>query len=363
MKKRSRWISLIAAVLIIGISVFLYRQSSSPQLAPANSVQPAYLEFPVSRENLSQSVEIRGKSSYVNETEIYSPFSSRVEGWMVEDGEEVEAGTVLFELDITDVHKQLELHQLNLRRAELEKELREAPQRIAPEEEIVLGLTEEEARQQYMDREIRSLQDQLKAEIENIQVKQDQMQIQDSENKLAQSVVTAPEKGIFLFSSTSRPQIVSENEPVGKIVDISQLEMISTVGEHNIFQVQPGMDVEVRIDALRNTRIQGTVTSVSKFAKPASGSSVSSQFEIIIALEPHEQLIAGLSLTGEIVTESKDQVLALPSLAIYKEQGEAYVLIKEEEHIERRAVQLGMETSEYTEIVSGVEEGDIVVLQ
>ncbi|WP_010271116.1 efflux RND transporter periplasmic adaptor subunit [Paenibacillus senegalensis] len=363
MKKRSRWISLIAAVLIIGISVFLYKQSSSPKLAPAGSMEPSYLEIPVTRENLSRSVEIRGKSSYVKETEIYSPFSSKVKEWKVTDGQEVEAGTVLFELDVTDVHKQLELHQLNLRRGELEKELREAPRQITPEEDIALGLTEEESRQQYLDRETRKLQDQLQAELDKLQAKLDQAQIQESENKLAQAVVTAPEKGIFLFTGTSPPQVISENEPVGKIVDISQLEMISTVGEHDVFQVQPGMDVEVKINALRNTKIKGTVTSVSKFAKQGSGSSVSSQFEIIIALEPHEQLIAGLSLTGEIVTEVKDQALALPSLAIYREQGEAYVLVKQGEQIERRAVQLGMETSEHTEIVSGLEEGDIVVLQ
>lgn len=363
MKKRSRWISLIAAVLIIGISIFLYRQSTSPQMAAVNPMETAYLEFPVTRENLSRSIEIRGKSSYLNETEVYAPFSSKVKDWKIADGEEVEQGSVLFELDVNEVHKQLELHQLNLQRAELEKELREVPQRFTPEEELVLGLTEEESRQLYLDKEARKLQEQLETELEQLQSRLDQAQIQDSESKLAQAVITAPENGIFLFSGTSRPQMVSENEPVGKIVDITQLEMISTVGEHDIFQIHPEMAVEVRIDALKNTALQGTVTSVSKFAKPASGSSVGSQFEVVIALEPHEQLIAGLSLTGKIVTESKEEVLALPSLAIYREQGEAYVLIKEAEQIERRSVQIGMETSEYTEIISGLEEGDVVVLQ
>lgn len=366
MKKKKVWLTGLTAVIIIGFSAFLYIQSRSPQ--PNQPVDPTGsggLEFQATREDLSQTIDIKGKSSYVNETMIYSPFTANVKEWKVSEGSQVQKGDVLFELDVSEINKQLEQLNLSMQRIQLERKLRDTQSSQETPADTVLGQTEEEARKIFAERENKKIQDRLQAEIEELSSLSEQAQIKENESKLAQAVLASPVDGIFLFTDQKEPKAVPESEPVGKIVDLSQLEMICTVGEHDVFQIQPGMEVEVKVDALRDTRLKGTVEKVSKFAKTNSTGSaaVNSQFEVVVSLEPNEQLIAGLSLTGTIETEKKADALVLPSLAIYKEKGEAYVMVRGAEGAERKTIEIGMETADKTEIISGLNEGDTVILQ
>jgi macrolide-specific efflux system membrane fusion protein len=151
---------------------------------------------------------------------------------------------------------------------------------------------------------------------------------------------------------------------VGKIVDISKLQMTTSVGEYDVFRIQPGMPAEVTIDALKQTKLTGKVEKVSKFPKAGNTAGAgTTQFEIVISLDTHDNLIAGLSLTASIQIDTKKNVLTVPTLAVQRDKEGYYVMLETDQGIQKRMIKVGLETADKTEVLEGLQSGDTVVLQ
>jgi macrolide-specific efflux system membrane fusion protein len=358
--------TIIAAAVVIGISGFLYI-SSNPKAKPDlnnTAMSPGMvLEFKVTREDMSSTVEVKGKSSYLKETFIFAPFSGNILEWKVAEGTQVKKGDLLYSLDAAPLRSEIDQLQANLRKQSLEAELNSF--RLAGDQVSAgssgTGISEADARARYADAESRKIQDQLNAvNQETIKV-----QLKQKHAKAAQAEFLAPEDGIFLYEDSAKiPQSVEESVRIGKIVDLTKLQLVSTVGEFDVFQIKPGMPVIVSVDALKQTKLQGIVEKVSKFAKSGTDQGTgSAQFELTISLEAHEQLIAGLSLSGTIETEKKQGVLVVPTLAIQYEKEDTYVMLQTPQGVTKQMIEIGMETAEKTEVLKGLNEGDTVVLQ
>lgn len=115
---------------------------------------------------------------------------------------------------------------------------------------------------QAFDRFAKKEEIRLQQQLDEIQVRIAELELNDKKNRLQQSTYIASKSGIFLFAEQQKPKSVNQDVAIGKIV------------EH-----------------------------VSKFAKDQGASSA--QFEVRISLNQSSDLIAGLSLTGKIMTESK----------------------------------------------------------
>ncbi|MFC0216354.1 efflux RND transporter periplasmic adaptor subunit [Paenibacillus chartarius] len=366
MKTKSLILGLAAAAAVVGISAFLYI-AGKPLLhgagAAGTSAAPLQLKFPVTREDVVQIVEIKGKSSYTKETWISAPFGADVKRWNVSDGAQVSKGDVLFELDGSELGAEIAQLEVNQRKQELEASL--ARFQASPGEgaaSAAAASTEEEAKQRYAQAENLKLQTELNA----VSGEAARKQIEQKRSKLEQAVFPSPESGIFLFGETKEPKLVKDGDRLGKIVDVTKLQLLTTVGEFDVFRIKPGMPVDVKVDALQGVKLKGQVDSVSKFARPGTDSSGggAAQFEVVISLEPNEKLIAGLSLTGSIETERKSGVLTVPTLAVQQDKEGYFVTVLDDSgQVTRRNVQIGTETADKTEIVSGVQVGETVVLE
>ncbi|MCS7460174.1 efflux RND transporter periplasmic adaptor subunit [Paenibacillus doosanensis] len=368
--KRKTWITAAAALLVVGISAVLYVQSHSKPAKQQTGNQGApSLTFKVTREDLINSVEVKGKTSYQNETYVNAPFTADVKSWAVTDGAQVKRGDTLFVLDTTSLDDEIAQLQASEKKQELELNLSEFQRETPAEQEAAAagsGLTEREAKQRYADAKSRDVQEEIGRL--NLQHMRSQLSQKSEKRKAAQ--FAAPEDGIFLFDSTKQPQSVKESERIGKIVDLTKLELVCYVGEYDLFHLKVGMPVDVRVDALKNTKLQGKVEYISKFAKNTDDNSdgsvntAAAQFQVRISLEPNEQLIAGLSLTATIMTDKKPDTLVVSTLAIQRDKEQYYVMVPGEQgNLEKREVKIGLETPENTEIVSGLNEGDTVILQ
>jgi membrane fusion protein, macrolide-specific efflux system len=362
MKSRKTWIYLITALVVLGISAGLY-MLSHPSPSGTNHTQAqtdqGMIRFEATRENLSNAIEIRGKSAYAQEKAVYAPFASTVREWHVKDGAQVNKGEVLFELDSEEMNREIAKLNANIRKQELEASVRRAESKLSESTTVVGTITDKEAFRQYSGNELARRQDELDA----VQLASARAQIQEMKAKADQAHFVAPESGIFLFYDEKEPQQVKEKERVGSIVELSKLKLTCTVTEFEVFRIREGMPVEVRVEALKEAKMRGTIESVSKFAKTKSDSSASAEFEVVVALEPNERLIAGLSLTGTIETDRKEGALVIPTLAVLRDKDEYYVMLQTPQGLERRTIRIGIETAEKTEILEGLQEGDTVVLQ
>ncbi|GGI45480.1 hemolysin D [Paenibacillus marchantiophytorum] len=367
MRKKKTWILLLSAIIVCGISSFLY-VSSHPKQKSAKDMDAAsimnVLQFKVTKEDLINSIEVKGKSSYEKETRVYAPFTGEVKAWNMADGAQVTKGQLLFELDATPLRTEIASLQTTLKKQKLEADL--ANFKAAGPQGDSTGVAagavgEDDARSRFAAVEARKIQDQLN-EVKDSSI---QLQLAKKQEKVEQASYTAPEDGIFLFEDSAKiPKSVEESVRIGKIVDLTKLKLVSTVGEFDVFRIKPGMLVQVKVEALKSKKLQGKVEKVSKFAKSGTDQgSGSAQFEVTISLEQSDQLIAGLSLTGTIETERKTSTLVVPTLAVMHEKEIYYVMLQTPQGVERREIEIGMETPEKTEVVKGLNEGDTVVLQ
>ena len=356
MKRKIKWGGLIIILAALLLSVFLYVQSQPPQQS-GDSLQNAADEiiFQATKETLSNSIEVKGKSSYVRETTLYAPFTAEVNDWYVENGQQVIAGEPLFRLAAEQELRQVELEELRIAEEELAHRLLEASARINASE-----IDGSDPFTQFSSAEKNKLDKKLTAARLEIARKS----LDDRKERLSKQQFPAPVSGIFLFTGEVAPSAVEQDSPIGIIVDLSELQLITEVTEFEVFNIKEGMEADIRIDALRDKRIKGTVKSVAKFAKSGTDKqSGPARFEVTLSLTGHDNLIAGLSLTGKIITEQKVDAIVIPTIAVMQEDNQSYVYVKEAGGVSRRNVQIGLETAEKTEILNGLVEGETVVLR
>lgn len=360
MKKKIKWAIII--LVLAGISYGLYSFGNPPAPETAMENNDA-ITFPVTRETLVNSIEVKGKSGYEQETFVHAPFGAEVRQWNVKDGQQIKKGDVLFQLDSTALENEIAQTQATIKKQRLEMRLTEVQSALGLEDQA-LGATEADRKKVFVQREAQKLQEELSEVTLDIQ----ERDIADKQKKLSEANYRAPASGIFLFEDPKKiPSQVNSNDRLGKIVDLNKLQLVSLVGEQDVFRIAEGMPVEVKINALKQVKLTGKVIKVSKFAKAGTdekNTNQPAQFEVIIGLEPNKQLIAGLSLTGQIETERKDDAIVVPTVAVLREKDQYYVFLdKGNGQVERRDIKIGMETPEKTEVLEGLKEGDQVVLQ
>ncbi|MFX3633893.1 MAG: efflux RND transporter periplasmic adaptor subunit [Candidatus Pristimantibacillus sp.] len=360
MKKKIKWV--IIGLILVAISVVLYTMSN-PTKPAVSTVDSGAITFPVTKETITNTVEVKGKSLYEQETMVYAPYGSKVTEWSVKDGQQVKKGEVLFKLDQTGLENEITQEEAAIRKTELEAELN-AYLNDLDETDLPLETNETDRKKALAQKEVARLTQELNDVTNGIQ----REGIAQKKAMLSKSQYRSPASGIFLYDNpTKRPQAVGDNEYIGKIVDLNKLQLIALVGEADVFRIKEGMPVEVKMNAIKTVKLAGKVLKVSKFAK--SGTDTNSidqaaQFEVVISLEPNEYLIAGLSLNGDIETSRKEDVIVVPTIAIMREQDLYYVMLdKGNGQYERKDIKIGLETSEKTEVLEGLKEGDQVVLQ
>jgi RND family efflux transporter MFP subunit len=361
LKKSLKWIIIAGIIITAGYMLYSkFIKGGEEAELPMEPMQ--VISFPVTEETLTSSIQVKGRSQYQQETLVYAPFASKVTAWKVENGAEVKKGDILFTLDQTLLRNEIATAEATNRKTKLEAELNAFVSQQDDESAVPAG-TEAERLKALAAQEAARLNDELNQVNAEIQAKD----LADKKAKLSTAVYHAPENGIFLFDSSEQPQTVTDNQYIGKIVDLGKLEFIALVGEQDIFRIKQGMKVQVKMTAIKDLTLTGEVTEVSKFATTTSGQNTAGQipqFEVVISLQPDEHLIGGLSLSGDIETSRKENAVVVSSIAVVHEGDLTYVMLdKGNGQYERTEIKVGMETTEKTEVLSGLKAGDTVVLQ
>jgi HlyD family secretion protein len=202
------------------------------------------------------------------------------------------------------------------------------------------------------------------------QVKSDQIDLANAQQRLADTKVVAPIDGVVATRPVQIGQIISSGisnvgggTTVLTISDLSHLYTVASVDESDIGKVQVGQDVEITADAYPGRRFKGKVVRIA-----TRGANVSNvvTFEVKIEIldEKRKLLKPEMTTNNEIIAAKKDDVLLVPADAVSRKQGKRYVLIpKSEGAPEEREVEVGINDGTNIEITSGLKEADVVQLQ
>lgn len=183
-----------------------------------------------------------------------------------------------------------------------------------------------------------------------------QTQVNTALQSVADADVRAPIAGIISYRSCEVGQF-SNTAGAFTIVDLSKIYVETDVSEKYINLIQEGSTVNISVGSIGKT-VTGRVAAISP-----STSGTSSYAVRIEADNSGEELKGGMTATVDFVISRKDGVIAVPANAVIKSGEKQIVYVVEEDKAQERIVTVGISDGETAEIVSGLKEGDVLVIK
>jgi len=142
--------------------------------------------------------------------------------------------------------------------------------------------------------------------------------------------------------------------------DIDQLQVVASFNESDAAAITPDESVQVTFDAIPDLTTTGTVLSVAPSGTAVSG--VISYYATVAINADDPRLKAGQTANVTVATSEKDDVLSIPSSAVRQNNGHSEVTVVEGDKFRKVTFEAGAVGPERTEVVSGLREGQRVVL-
>jgi HlyD family secretion protein len=184
---------------------------------------------------------------------------------------------------------------------------------------------------------------------------------------LEKTILTAPFDGIVAevngevgeYATPSPPGIPTL--PAIDLINMGSLYVAAPIDEIDASEIKPGMETRITLDAFAKKIFKGKVRSISPYvlelAKQARTVEIEADF-----LDPvnESNLLVGYSADVEIVIDSRKDVMRIPTESVV-EGGYVYVFHPDDNHIERRQIKTGLSNWRFTQVISGLTNGEKVV--
>ena len=401
-KRKLLWIVLSVMVLAAtgGATWYAFKRSAGAT-GPATAL--------VARRDLSATVTATGtiKAMVGAEVKVGSRIPGRVDQLAVQVGDRVKAGQVIARLEQEDLRAAVELARANLANAEAklatvrngartqEIQTAEANLRQAEANRLLAQVNLDRYRQLYQDEgialqqvdiaardhdvavaQIRTAREQLSLtrekytaedlQVAEAEVRQAKAALRIAEANLGYATITAPMGGVVASVSTQQGETVTSGSAAAQaptfvtIIDLTRLQVDAYVDETDIGKVHVGQEATFSVDAFPDKEFMGTVTAI--YPKALIQQNVVT-YDVVIAIDNREGLLRPDMTTNTTITVAKrEKVLAIPNQAVRREDGDRVVFLQDGDRLVRRPVKTGWKDKTYTEVLSGLKEGDRVVV-
>jgi len=171
-------------------------------------------------------------------------------------------------------------------------------------------------------------------------------------------ILRAPRDGVIGYRAAEVGAIVSAGTKVLSLVDNHHIYVDCAISENDAAVLQPGMDLTVTVDALGNS-YAGKLIYVS----PAMDDSAKTYTARIELEEMDDTVKAGLFARSQIDILQRPRTLYVPKEAVVTKNGRTSLFVMHaDKTVEQRDIKIGLINDTMEEILSGIEDGDIVVL-
>lgn len=328
-------------------------------------------------------VEATGHLQAWRSAEVSAEVPGVVKHRYVEEGQRVRAGTVLFELDQRDFEFEYEearaewlkmqaeyavrysLEETSANKSEVQdttalavarRQLSEAVEQFSEGQITVDEL--DSVRRRFEGLRIQSPDFRKSIQAANIGLIQAEQRKARAELSLQRTRITAPYAGRVADIMVEEGQRIGSGESVLTILDDSRMKVDVDVLEANIVQVKQGATARVRIPALSNTEVAGSIHSINPSIDPQTGAG-----RVTISI-PNRQgdLIVGLFTYAFLEIDLLDDRLVLPAEAVLVRQGRDLVFRVEGNNAQWVYVDVGQRSGNYVEITDGLSAGDTIAV-
>jgi len=194
------------------------------------------------------------------------------------------------------------------------------------------------------------------------QLKAAEQAVAEAQKQLDEASITAPFDGEVTGVDAEEGDVVTSALPIIHLIDPTVMEIEVEVDEIDIAEVKVGQRAIIEVDALPTLQLEGEVTSISTLSIETGGVVL---YEVTIGFNvpPGSGLRIGMSATADIIINEASNVLLVPSRAITQDsQGNPMVKVIVNEELEERPVVTGISDGFDTEIVDGLDEGEVVLV-
>jgi RND family efflux transporter MFP subunit len=188
-----------------------------------------------------------------------------------------------------------------------------------------------------------------------------QQRIAYLQERYASAKLVAPFDGLVVSIDRRVGEWVESYEPIGTFADPKQLNVEVNVPEADVASVSVGQAVRVVLDGFPDKTFSGKVKEVASQASIYQGKNV---YRTLVTFDQASQVPATLRMGADVafVRATKENVLLVPTKAIQQDGLTYYVTALRDGNWERVPVQVGVNGSTHTEIVSGLSEGEQILV-
>ena len=399
--------AILAVVLVVALSVAavaaLRRDTGKVSLPTAIVTKTTFIDF----------LQLRGEVRPVRSVVLTAP-SAGSDLQIVDlatNGSKVAAGDIVITFDPTQQQRTLETKQSELKQAESEIEKAEAEQRrrVASAqserdeakkalerarleiqgnelraridaENFVIAVSNAEEHVRELDKKIEGERIAAQADVAIARQKRDKAlyDIKETERIIGSLQVRAPIDGSISLLPNFRAGGPGRAAPefrrgdrawfgaqVAELPDLTSVQMTARVDEADRGRIQIGSGVRVRVDAVPDKELTGTLKDISVVAKPDFTTwPPVRNFDLVVALSDSDpRLRSGMSASARVELDRLPNVLVVPTGAVFQKGAATIVYIVKSGDVESRPVTVLRRGRDQIAIASGVGEGDRVSLK
>ena len=328
--------AILFSLLLSTILLLFGCSSGSESDTGGEEAATAIAGYELQPRDMSRIVRASSQVEPENVITIASRMSGLITSMQVREGDQLNDGDVMLRFDVEEQAAELERARAEL---ELASAVYDRNQTLFERQAISTAEYEEaRANKKIAESEVKLL-----------------------ETRVRFGTVRAPYDLIVLRRYVEQGDAVSANEPLFRAADLNRLVVRVGISERDVVSLEPGQQANLQIDAFSGQTFQG---SIQRIYPSANENSRLFTVEITLRAEQKDQVIRpGYLARVSMDADRRENVLAVPSESLLaSERDERFVyIINEENRLERRDVVTGIERRNWTQILEGLESGEVVV--
>ena len=314
MKKKYLWIGggIVFAAVIGGITAFT---SNKEELQEVQTAQ-------VERQKIVQMVNATGRIQPKTQVKISADVSAKIMILAVEEGDWVEEGQFLIELDRERYVASVESAEANVRAAKANAKL--VSENMNKTEKEYARSLELLARNLESQSVLDTQEAAYRVEVARYQAALDQVEqvkgsLKQANDALAKTTIFAPMSGTISDLNKEQGEIAIgsqfQEDVILVISDLTEMEAQVNVDENDIVSVQVGQEAEIEIDALQGRMLRGVVYEIANSANVGADGTADqkTEFEVKISItDPLPSLRPGMTASADVFTKTNENAVSVP---------------------------------------------------
>lgn len=353
MKRRLLTLCIVLALLLAGCGGQIASETT-----PTPFPTPVRPTFTVQRGDITVEAKLSGRVVPLALHTLYFQINGQVREVYANVNDVVTEGQLLGELaEAQELRAKADETRRIIRRAQIDFEIAQ----LTLEQYRAQGRSAHEIKIQELQVELAEMQ--LNEVLQGLGIDPDSAVLDELDAQIAQARVFSPADGTII-AAVNVGRNVSPTTPAFVLGDPDRLEVVANLdaskGDQEVKEMFEGMPVMITLDADPDVKLTGTIRQLpSPFGTGASDERV---IHVILDSPPSANTYqTGDKVTVTVQLASKEGVLWLPPDAIRSAGGRTFVIINSEGGPKRVDIEIGLQTRDMVEIVSGLTEGQVVV--